>query len=66
MEKLFSQPGIPNKWKKNCFQQQERMFLPGAIKFLSKNFLPHSINNGFNQQKTLDKRILFHLDTKGF
>ena len=52
--------------EKDCFQKPEYMFLPGAMKFLFKNFLPHSINNGFHQQKTLNKRILFQLDRKEF
>ena len=34
------------------------MFLPEAMKFLFKNFLPHSINNGFQQQKTLNKNTI--------
>ena len=42
------------------------MFLPGAMKFLFQKFLPHSINNGFDQQKALNKRILFQPDRKGF
>ena len=33
---------------------------------LFKNWLPHSFNNGFHWQKNLNKRILFHLDRKGF
>ena len=52
--------------EKTVFYKIEKQFLLGAMKFFFKNWLPDRFNNGFHQQKTVNKRIVFHLDRKGF
>ena len=51
--------------EENCFHWPEKLFLLGAMKFFFKNWLPYSFNNGFHQQKALNKIILSQIDRKG-
>ena len=55
-ENMFSQPGISDQWKKLFFTSQKNSFYQEQKLF----------DNGFHQQKPLNKRILFHLVKKGF
>ena len=50
-EKLFSLPGISDKWKKQFFTSMKKQFLLGATKFYCKNWLPNNFINGYHQQK---------------
>ena len=50
--------------EKTFFHQPEKQFLLRRKKFFFKNWPPR-FDNSFHQQKTLNKRTLFHLDRKG-
>ena len=54
-----------NIWQmeKTVFYQPEKQFLLGARMFFFKN-CPPRFDNGFQQQKTMNKRILIHLNRK--
>ena len=67
-EKLFSLPGISDKWKKTAFHQREKQFLLGTMKFFCKNCLPHNFNNGYQQQKEYYniKKYYFNQTEKDF
>ena len=63
-EKLFSQPEYLTNYK-NRFSLARKKFLLGSKKIFFKNCLP-SFDNGFHKQKTMNERILFHLDREVF
>ena len=51
---------------KTVSSNQQKQFLLKAMEFFFKNLLPRSFDNGFHQQKTLNTRIIFHLEGEDF